>query len=31
MHGLQVPSNDRIEAIRIYHVLDTVVSLYEPL
>jgi hypothetical protein len=31
MHGLQVPPNDRVEAIRLYHVIDTVVSLYEPM
>lgn len=31
MHGLQVPPNDRVETIRLYHVIDTVVSLYEPL
>jgi hypothetical protein len=30
MHGLQVPPNKRIEAIRLYHVIDTIVSLYEP-
>jgi hypothetical protein len=31
MHGLQVSPNDRIEAIRLYHVIDTIVSLYEPI
>lgn len=31
MHGLQVPPNERIEAIRLYHVIDTIVSLYEPI
>jgi hypothetical protein len=31
MHGLQVPPNNRIEAIRLYHVIDTIVSLYEPI
>jgi hypothetical protein len=31
MHGLRVPPNDRIEAIRLYHVIDTIVSLYEPI
>jgi hypothetical protein len=31
MHGLQVPPNERIEAIQLYHVIDTIVSLYEPI
>lgn len=31
MQGLQVPPNERIEAIRLDHVIDTVVSLYEPI
>lgn len=31
MHGLQVPPNERIEVIRLYHVIDTIVSLYEPI
>jgi len=30
MHGLQVPPNEKIQAIRLYHVLDTVVQLYPP-
>jgi hypothetical protein len=29
MHGLQVPPNEMIQAIRLYHVIDTVVQLCE--
>lgn len=28
MHGLQVPPNEKIQAIRLYHVLDTVTQIY---
>jgi hypothetical protein len=28
MHGLQVPPNEKIQAIRLYHVLDTVIQIH---